>query len=334
MSLEGLLERARAHPRHIVLAEGTDPRTVAAAVRAVRSGLAHITLLGEREAVRGQLAAHDGLDAPVRIIDPTQAERLPAYAHAYQELRTQKKLSTELATRLMAQPLNFAAMMVRMADADGSLAGAVSTSAATMRASVHIIGAAEDTELISSFFIMISGPDSPAGPAIRLFADCALNALPDARQLAEIAVSSARSARQLLGLDPKVAMLSFSTLGSARHPEVQLVREATGLARNMAPELCICGEIQLDAAIDPAVHAQKSPSSPLEGEANVLVFPNLAAGNIGYKIAQRMGGALAIGPVLQGLARPANDLSRGCTSDDIFRMIAVTVIQARENEPS
>ena len=327
--LDDLIKRAKSSPQHIVLAEGADPRIVSGAIRAAKEGVARITLIGEPHEVATKVGAHNLGDLPISIVDSRTSGLLARFGNAYQELRAHKNVSPHVARRLMSKPLNFAAMMVHLGMADGSLAGAVFTSGQTMRAALHIIGKSPRYDLISSFFIMLycAPHDQISGPLV--FSDCALNVDPCAQELTQIAIASADSAAQLLGVEPKVAMLSFSTFGSANHPLVQRVRDATRGAKELRPELIVEGEIQLDAALVPKVHRQKAANSRLEGKANVLVFPNLMAGNIGYKIAQRLGGALAIGPIMQGLAKPANDLSRGCSAEDVFHMIATTVVQAQ-----
>jgi phosphate acetyltransferase len=327
--LDDIIAAARGDPKHIVLAEGEDPRIISAAVRAVGEGIANLTLIGNHERIRDGLRAADGDPERFSIVEPEKSSGLERYASAYLDLRHHKCGNMEEATRAILDPLGFAAMMVRLGDADGTIAGAVATTAATVRAALQIIGRSPRSRIVSSFFLMMLCETHHARKGAFIFADCGLVVEPDADELADIAIASASSYRALLGAEPKIAMLSFSTNGSASHHRVSKVVEAVELARKAAPDLVIDGELQFDAAFVEAVGAIKAPGSMLKGNANVLVFPNLEAANIGYKIAQRIGGARAIGPVLQGLAKPANDLSRGCTADDVYHMIAVTCAQVR-----
>nr|WP_308915051.1 phosphate acyltransferase [Jannaschia sp. LMIT008] len=316
-ALAALHDRARQARHRIVLPEGRDPRVQDAAGRAVRDGLAEITLLGDPGAI----------DVPgANVVDP----REPApdiLIDAYLTARARKHPTRDDAVAALRDPLTCAAAMVRAGQADGTIGGAVATTSDTVRAALQMIGTAPDAPLVSSFFLMILPDAHPTRPAeAMVFSDCGLVIDPDAAQLAAIAGQAAASARALLGTDPKVAFLSFSTKGSAHHSHVNKVTQALDIARETA-DFELDGELQFDAAFDGGVAASKAPGSPTAGRANVLVFPDLDAGNIGYKIAQRIGGATAIGPVLQGLAKPANDLSRGCTAQDIIDMIAVTSAQ-------
>lgn len=326
--LDHILEAARSAPRHIVLAEGEDPRIVEGAVRAARDGIAEITLVGNRAIIEQRLSAAGARLDDVCIEDPATSALTPRLVSAYHELRKGKGIDAAAAAEALRSPLVFAAMMVREGEADGTVGGAVATTADTVRAALQTIGRAPGVGLVSSFFLMMLCEAHHVKKGAFVFADCGLVVDPDAAGLADIAVTSAGSYEALAGKSAKVAMLSFSTAGSAAHERVSKVVEATRLAHAAAPGLVIDGELQFDTAFVEAVSAAKAPQSALHGEANVFVFPNLDAANIGYKIAQRIGGATAIGPILQGLAKPANDLSRGCNADDVFHMIAVTVVQA------
>jgi phosphate acetyltransferase len=327
-AMERLFERARQADRTIALSEGEDPRVVSAALAARSAGIARIVLVGGEAEVRAELSRQGSDAAGFEILDPATAPQHRAFAEAYHALRRHKGMTAEAAASAVRAPLTFAAMLVRKGYAHGTVGGAVATTADTVRAAIQVIGLAPGARLVSSFFLMLlDAPHHPVtGPVI--FADCGLVVNPDPVELSEIARASAASFSQLTGSAPRVAMLSFSTHGSAAHPDVAKVTEATHLLRTAAPDLLVDGELQFDAAFVPEVAAAKAKGSPIEGRANVFVFPNLDAGNIGYKIAQRIGGARAIGPVLQGLARPANDLSRGCTAEDVLGMIAVTAVQA------
>jgi phosphate acetyltransferase len=332
--LERIISAARLDPRHIVLSEGTDPRIVAGAVRAARDGLARLTLLGKADAVAAALRRQGVDPADFEIADPGTSPRRASYAAAYHELRRSKGADAASALAAATSPLGFAALMVHLGDADGTIGGAVATTADTVRAAIQVIGRAPGAAIVSSFFLMMLCEPHHLKKGAFVFADCGLVVEPTAAELAAIATASAHSFETLTGTRAKLALLSFSTSGSARHARVDKVVAAVELARAAAPDLLIDGELQFDAAFVAAVNVAKAPGSATGGEANVFVFPNLESANIGYKIAQRIGGATAIGPVLQGLARPANDLSRGCSADDVYNMIALTVVQAAATAPA
>lgn len=316
--LLALRERAKAARHPIVLSEGVDARVLEAAGRAVADGLAQITVL-----------APEGTPVPdgVLLEDPATSPHRAAMIEGFLEARAKKNPTRAQAEEAVSDPLVWAALMVRMDRAGGTIGGAINTTSNTVRAALQMIGTAKGAPLVSSFCLMVLPEDHPTRPGASLvYADCGLVIDPSAEEMAAIGVQSAGSARALLGLDPKVAMLSFSTKGSAQHEAAFKVAQATEIAQKKS-DFAIDGEMQFDAAFDEAVGASKAPGSPVAGQATVFVFPSLEAGNIAYKITQRIGGAMAIGPVLQGLAKPANDLSRGCSADDIYEMIAVTSAQ-------
>lgn len=314
--LEKIFEAARSRQAHIILPEGGDPRIRSAAAQAASEGLAKITLL-------------DGEASGCETVSSSGADDLETLTKAWFDLRSAKGVTAERAQSEMTDPIRQAAMRVRLGLADGTVAGAVATTADTVRAALQAIGRAKGAGIVSSFFLMLPGSPEATVKGGMIFSDCGLVIEPSATELADIAVAAAGSCQMLLDEVPRVALLSFSTAGSAEHPSLHRIREAVSLARERAPDLEIDGEIQFDAALDDDIRAKKAPHSTLTGRPNVFVFPDLASGNIGYKIAQRLGGLTAIGPVLQGLARPANDLSRGCTISDIVAAIAVTAVQSK-----
>ncbi len=328
--LRDLRDRAAARPAHIVMSEGSDPRIVAGAVAAVQQGIARITLVGSRDEVAAALVAAGHPNNPaISIQDPETSELAAGFAATFFELRKHKGLTLDDAEAQVRDPLIFAALMVREGHADGTVGGAVATTSDTVRAALQVIGKAKDAPLVSSFFLMVLPENHPSGKEAMIFSDSGLVIDPTSEELAAIAVASAGSCQQLLNTEPHVALLSFSTMGSARHARVDKVTDAAALLKANHPEIKADGELQFDAAFVPEVGTSKAPESTVAGSANVMIFPNLDAGNIGYKIAQRVGGCEAIGPILQGLAKPANDLSRGCVAQDVTNMIAVSVLQAQ-----
>lgn len=323
------IERAQALPKHIVLAEGEDVRVLTAASMATQKGIAQITLLGNEQKITKRCAEKSiSLDG-MTILDPNDFGDLTTYANELYRLRSHKGMSEQDAREAILDPLILANIMTRTGVCDGSVAGAVYPTSDVVRTALQLIGKNVAYDLVSSFFIMVF--DKPFHPSldVMVFADCALIIDPDPVELAQIAIVSADSAKNFLGLVPRVALLSFSTDGSAKHPFVDKVVAARKLVAQSRPDLNVVGDIQLDAAIIPEILHRKSQSMHLQAPANVLIFPNLDAGNIGYKLAERFGGAQAIGPILQGLNKPANDLSRGCSMEDIYKIITVTVVQAQ-----
>lgn len=324
--IDGLKARAKENIKTIVLAEGEEIRTIKAAAIVKAEGYAKNILLGNPEKI-SKMAADAGVDIEgVEIIDPSEGNE--EFAELFAELRKKKGVTIEQARETVKDPLYYGVMMVKTGKVDGMVAGAVNSSANVIRPSLQILKTAPNTKIVSAFFIM-NVPDCDMGEnGTFVFADCGLNQQPTAEELSEIAISSAASFKSLVGAEPKVAMLSYSTYGSAKHDDVTKVTTATQLVKEKAPDIMVDGELQLDAAIVASVGAQKAPTSPVAGKANVLVFPDLDAGNIGYKLVQRLAKAEAYGPILQGVAAPVNDLSRGCTAEDIAGVVAITSVQA------
>ena len=321
--------KAKSNVKTIVLPEGDEPRTVQAAAILQAEGIARPVLLGAPEAIRATAAATGTDLAGIETVNPATSEKAAAYAEALYELRKAKGVTPEEAARLVADPMYFGIMMVKLGDADGLVSGAVHTTGDMLRPALQIIKAKPGTKVVSSSFLLDCPNKALGHNGLLVYSDCVVMPCPTAEELAHIAVSAAETARNLCGIEePRVALLSFSTKGSAKHELVSKVQEATTLAHALAPSLLLDGELQFDAALIPEIGASKAKGSPVAGRANVFIFPDLQAGNIGYKITQRIGGAEAFA-VLQGLARPCNDLSRGCSVEDIVSTVALTAVQAQ-----
>jgi len=330
--MEKIWGLAQADRKRIVLPEGDEDRTVVAAQRIHELGLADVVLVGNLDKINKKAESLGVNLEGVEIQDPDTSSKLNEYITAFYEIRKSKGMTMEKADKIVRDPLYFGTMMVKLNDADGMVSGAVHTTGDLLRPGLQIIKTAPGVSVVSSFFIMMVPGSQYGEEGMLLFSDCAVNPNPSADQLAAIAIATADTAKNLCKIDPRVAMLSFSTMGSADHEVVDKVRNATAKAKELRPDLLIDGEMQLDAAIVQKVAEQKAPNSPVSGRANVLIFPDLQAGNIGYKLVQRFANAEAIGPICQGFAKPINDLSRGCSSEDIVNVVALTAVQAQSTK--
>lgn len=330
--IEQIVARAKSNKQRIVLPESLEERTITAADRALADGLAEIILIGNKEEILAY-AEKLGLRniGKATIIDPATSEKTAEYAKLLYELRKNKGMTPEQAAKTVLDPLYFGCLIIKSGDADGQISGALSTTGETLRPALQIIKCSPGITCVSGAMLMLTQAPEYGENGVLVIGDVAVTPAPDAGQLAQIAVCTARTAKSVAGFaDPRVAMLSFSTKGSAKHEVVDKVVEATALAKELDPALKIDGELQADAALVPSVGKKKAPGSEIAGSANVLVFPNLEVGNIAYKLIQRLGHAEAIGPILQGIAKPVNDLSRGCSVDDIYMMVAITACQAMD----
>lgn len=325
--LQKMKERAKLDKKKIVLAEGAEPRTVKAASIILAEGIADIVLLGNEEEIKK--VAGDLDISGAEIIDPEKSDMFDSFANTFYEMRKNKGMTLEKARETMKNTLYFGVMMVKENLADGMVAGAVNSTANVLRPSLQILKTAPGTKLVSAFFVMVVPNCEYGENGIFIYSDAGLNENPDADALSEIAISSAKSFKALVGAEPRVAMLSYSTYGSAKSELVDKVQLATKLAKEKCPELALDGELQADAAIVPAIGKSKAPGSNIAGTANVLIFPDLNAGNIAYKLTERLAKAEAYGPITQGIAKPVNDLSRGCSAEDIVGVVAITCVQAQ-----
>ena len=327
--IEQLIQRAKADKQRIVLPEGTEERTLKAANQILTDGVADLILLGNVEEIQ-EKAREWGLGniSKATLIDPQNSEKSEEYAQMLFELRKKKGMTLAEARKKVTDPLYYGCMIIKSGEADGQLAGARNTTGDVLRPALQIIKTAPGITCVSGAMLLLTHAPECGDNGVLVMGDVAVTPVPDANQLAQIAICTARTAKAVAGIEPRVAMLSFSTHGSAKHEVVDKVVEATRIAHEMDPELLLDGELQADAALVPSVGASKAPGSPIAGKANVLVVPSLEVGNIGYKLVQRLGHATAVGPILQGIARPVNDLSRGCSIDDVYKMIAITANQA------
>lgn len=329
--VQDIMNRAKKEIKTIVLPEATDIRTLKATDIILKEGFCKVILIGNKDEIIN-IASENNFDiSKAEIVEPNNSEDYEEYANAFYELRKHKGMTVEKSKELMLDPVFFGMMMVKQEKADGLVSGAAHSTADTLRPALQILKTAPGTKLVSTFCVL-DVPNCEFGEdGVFVFSDCGLNQNPNSEELSEIAISTAKSFKQIIGKEPKVAMLSYSTMGSAKAEEVDKVRIATEIAKEKAPNLLIDGEMQFDAAIIPSIAKSKAPESNVAGKANTLIFPDLQAGNIGYKLVERLAKAEAYGPICQGMAKPVNDLSRGCKAEDIVGVVAITCVQAQEN---
>lgn len=327
--IDDMKQKAKKEIKTIVLPEATDVRTLEATEQIGKEEFAKVVLVGNKEEIL-KVAKENNFDiSKAEIVEPKTSEKYEEYSNSFYELRKNKGMTIEKANELILDPVYFGMMMVKQGDADGLVSGAAHSTADTLRPALQIIKTAPGTKLVSTFSFMVVPNCEFGDNGVFVFSDCGLNPNPNAEELSEIAISSANSYKKLTSRDARVAMLSFSSYGSASSPEVEKVQQATAMAKEKAPELALDGELQLDAAIVPEIGQSKAPGSKVAGTANTLIFPDLQAGNIGYKLVERLGKAEAYGPICQGIAKPVNDLSRGCKAADIVGVVAITAVQAQ-----
>ena len=329
--IEDIKQRAKQDIKTIILPEAEDKRVLEAASKVIKEGFAKVILIGDKEQVENDIKENNIDLTGVEIIDIKTSTRKQEYAQKLFELRQAKGMTEEEATKLIEEPIYYGMMMLKLGEADGLVSGAAHSTSNTLRPALQILKTAPNTKLVSAFFVMCVPNCEYGEHGTFVYGDSGLVENPNSDELSEIALSSAKSFENLVGAEPKVAMLSYSTYGSAKSELTEKVIEATKLVKEKAPDLLVDGELQVDAAIIPEVSKSKAPGSPIEGNANVLIFPDLNAGNIGYKLTQRLAKAEAYGPLCQGIAKPVNDLSRGCSADDIAGVVAITAVQAAQN---
>ena len=328
--IESIKQRAKQNIKTIILPEAEDKRVLEAASKVIAQGFAKVILIGDKEQIEKDSKENNIDLSGIEIIDIKKSTQKQEYAQKLFELRQAKGMTEEEASKLIEEPIYFGMMMLKNGEADGLVSGAAHSTSNTLRPALQILKTAPNTKLVSAFFVMCVPNCEYGEHGTFIYGDSGLNQNPNADELSEIAISSAKSFKSLVGAEPKVAMLSYSTYGSAKSELTEKVIEATKLVKEKAPDLLVDGELQVDAAIIPEVSKSKAPGSPIEGNANVLIFPDLNAGNIGYKLTQRLAKAEAYGPLCQGISKPVNDLSRGCSADDIVGVVAITAVQAQQ----